>query len=116
MDELLRLSAKLHAEHGNQPRLARRRTNRALQLRSAEALEKSAVHGSAVQRSQGSTVGIRQNRLGAKLADNAAKARGDLIERFIPGNPLPSLCSAGARGCGISCKPLGCNPPHWIQH
>src|SRR5258706_87027 len=117
MDELLRLSAKLHAEHGNQPRLARRRTDRALQLRSAEALENSSVHRSAVQRPQGSTVGIRQNRLAAKLADDAAKARCNFIERFVPGNALPNLRSAGAlaRVCG-SRNPLRSYPPRRIQH
>src|ERR1700730_18415190 len=110
MDELLRLGAELYAEHGNQPCLARRRTDSALQLRSAEALEKSSVHGSASQRAQRSTVGIRQNRLAPKLADDAAKARGNFIKRCAPGNALPNLRSAGAPAPVCRHNPLSYYP------
>jgi hypothetical protein len=67
MRELLRVRAQLHAEDGFQPRLARRGTDVAGQLRGAKAMKESPVHRSAIERTQRAAVGIRQNGFTAKL-------------------------------------------------
>src|SRR5258708_912132 len=91
MPELLRLGAELYAENGLQSRLAGGRAKCSVQLRCAQAVKESAVHGSAIERAQRAPVGIRQDRLTAKLGRDRAPATRDLIESLIPRNALPNL-------------------------
>ena len=81
-----------------------------------------------MERSQGSTERIRQNRLAAKLRRNRAPARSNLIQCFIPGNSQPDwrggfLCGdprprlpMGSEAPLPGPRPLGPNPPHGIQN
>jgi len=92
-------------------------------------MEKSAIHGSAVQRSQRSPIGIRQDRLAAKLIANAAKSRSNFVQRLIPADSLPDrrglyrLCgdsrprlSMRSEAPPFSRRTLGPNPSHGIQN
>src|SRR6202162_2423698 len=130
VDKLLGLSPELDARDRLQSSFAGRGTDCALQSRSPKAGEKSAVHGGAVQSTQGSAVGIRQNRFAAELGNDLAEALSDLVQSFIPRNALPGLCGdscpfdklrAGSRLSMRSEAPLRrppfCrNPAHGIQH
>src|SRR5208337_2183176 len=88
MNELIGLGAQLNAHNGLEPCFAGGRTNRTFEFGSAKACEKPAVHGSAIQRAEGSAIGIGQNRFGAELGNDGA---------FAPS--LPS--SAPKRFCPI---------------
>src|SRR4030081_2812469 len=91
MPELLRFGAEFYSENRLQSGFAGRRANCPIQLRRAQAVKESAVHGSAIERAQRAPVGIGQDRLTAKLGRDRAPATRDLIESLIPRNALPNL-------------------------
>ena len=124
VNELFRLGAQFHAENRDQTSLARCRTDCALKLRCAEPVEKSAIHGSAVQCSKRSTVGVRKNGLAAEFRSDLAKSGRDFVERLIPGDALPGF--RHVRLCGDSRPRLSMrseaspslrrDPSHRIEH
>src|ERR1039458_8454693 len=89
MRELFGLGAELDAEHRLQALFARRGTDAALQLRGPEAVEETAVHGSAVEGSQCASVREGQDGFGAVVGNDPAKAMGNFVERLVPGKALP---------------------------
>jgi len=127
MPELLGLSPQLYSKHGFQPCLASRRTNRALKLRSSQAMKKPVVHRGAVQSPKRSAVRIRQNRLAAKFGGDRTKASRNLVKRFVPGDAPPGLfvwemivrdrvLNRWSEAPLPRHRPLCSNPPHGIQH
>src|SRR5580700_5321351 len=88
MLKLLRLGAQLHSGHRFQPGFASRRADRPLELRGAQPMKKSPIHRRPAQHRQRSAIGIRQDRFAPKLRYNLLEMRGDLVEGFVPGNPV----------------------------
>src|SRR5690348_13356473 len=91
MPELLRLRPQFHSKNRNDAGLARGGADGAIQLRGTDTVEKTAIHGPAVESSQRAAIRIRQNRFTSELARNRAEARGNCVESLIPGNPLPNF-------------------------
>src|SRR6516164_1238792 len=91
MPKLLGLGPEFHPENGLQPRFSGRRANRAIELRRTQPMEESTVHRPTIERTKRAAVGVRQNRLAAKLRRNRTEARCDLVESLIPGNSLTNL-------------------------
>ena len=84
--ELLGFGADLAAKHGDEAGLPGGRTNGAVELRCAQAMEETAIHRGIVQRSQGAAVGKRKNCLRPEFLGDLAETRHDLAERLIPGD------------------------------
>ena len=84
MDELIRLGAELDAEYGFDAGLAGGRTDGAFEFRSSEATEKAAIHGTAIEGTQSSAIGIRQNSFAAEFSDDAVEAVSDFVQGFVP--------------------------------
>src|SRR5208337_1705616 len=94
--ELLRLGAELDANHRFQALFAGAGANAALQLRGAQAMEETPIHGSAVERAQCASVGVGQDGFAAVLGNGPAQAMGDFVEGLVPGNaPKRTLWSGG---------------------
>src|SRR5438270_8461197 len=100
--EGLRLGTQFAANHRDERVAAGSGTNRAIQLRGAQTMEKSLVHGSVVQHPQRSTVGVRQNRLRTKLVACRGEAGVDLIKRLRPCDALKILRIARTRALGYA--------------
>ena len=88
MRELLRIGAHLDADNGLQPRLARRRANVAGQLRSPQAMKKSPVHGSAIERTQRAPIRVRQDGLTAEIRNDLPEPRRNFVEGLVPSDAL----------------------------
>ena len=76
MRKLFRLGAEFDADDGLQAGFAGVGADGALQLRSAQAVKETAVHGSAVERAESASVGIGQDSFGAVFGDDAVEAVG----------------------------------------
>src|SRR5258708_20504374 len=121
--KLFRLGAELDANHRFQAFLAGGGADAALQLRSAQAVEKTAVHGSAVERAERAAVRVGQDGFGAVFGNDPAQAMRNFVESLVPGDALKSgfawfWCGADTpvRVRGVSLRPLGSHPSHRIQH
>jgi hypothetical protein len=83
---------------------------RALQLRSAQAVEESAVHGSAVERAERASVRVGENGFAAVFGDDTAQAMRNFVESLVPGDALENLAGGGARAT----RAFGSHAPHRI--
>ena len=123
MHKLFRLGAKLDANHRFQAFFASTGADAALQLRSAQAVEETAVHGSAVERAQGSAVRVGQDGFAAVFGNDPAQAMRDLVESLVPGNAFKSPFSRWSDGMAGRGRPAlhgSCtfrlDPSHGIEH
>src|SRR3954463_12090759 len=76
-------------------------------------MKESPVHGTAIERTQRPTIGIRQNGFAAKLCGDSAEPRSNFIERFVPANAFECLSGVGAVARGRTLRPYS---PHGIKH
>ncbi len=132
MRKLFRLGAELNANHRLQAFFACRGADAALQLRSAQAVEETAVHGSAVERAQRASVRVGQDRFAPVFGNDPAQAMRNFVKSLVPGDALPnsrrdsrprlSMRSAAPLQCGagalsrVCLRSLGSYPSHRIQH
>ena len=138
--KLFRLGTELDANHRFQALFAGGGADAALQLRSAQAVEETTVHGSAVERAERASVGVGQDGFGAVFGDDTAQAMRNFVESLVPGNALPDerghslrgdgrprpsmrseappVCGAGAlaRVRCVRRRSLRSHPSHRIQH
>src|SRR5260370_30095346 len=97
--KLFRLGTELDANHRFQAFFAGGRADAALQLRSAQAMEETAVHGNAVERAQRSSVRGGQDGFGAPFGSGPAQTLGHLDESLVPRDAFTSRsipCSGSA--------------------
>ncbi len=109
--ELLGLGAHLDSVHRLDPEPARGRTDVALQLRGAQPVKETAVHGAVIQRAERAAIRIRKDRFAAELSRDLTKTIRDLIEGFVPCDPLKvgEIATTAAFGNSLSAA-------HGIQH
>src|SRR5208282_1642706 len=100
MRKLLRLGAELDANHRFQAFFAGSGADAALQLRSAQAVEETAVHGSAVERAERASIRVGQDGFGAVFGNDAFEPLRDLLQGFVPRDALKNLAGGGARATG----------------
>jgi len=77
--ELFGLGAEFDAEDRFQAFFAGVGTDGTLQLRSAQAVEETAIHGRAVERTERASVGVGQDGFGAVLGDGGSEAICDFV-------------------------------------
>ena len=100
MAERLRLAAQLASHHRDKPLAAGGGADRPVELRRAQAMKEAMVHAGVVQHAQRAAIGVRQDRLRAKLAAYGAQALIDFIQRRVPTDPLKIFLILGARALG----------------
>src|SRR6185437_4323514 len=65
--------------------------NRAVELRSPQAVEKAAIHRPVAELPDRAGVAVREDALMAEFSGNVLEARSDLIQRLVPGDALEEL-------------------------
>src|SRR5258708_681132 len=84
MRKLFRLGTELDTEYRFQACLAGGGADAALQLRSPQAVEETAVHGSAVKRAERTSVRVGQDGFGAICGNDPAQAMRNFVESLVP--------------------------------
>ena len=67
------------------------RTDGAIELAGAEAMEEAAIHGAIAKHADGACIAVGQDRFGAVGVGDVLETRGNGVESFIPGDALESL-------------------------
>src|SRR5260370_20881068 len=136
MRKLFGLGAKLDPNYRFKAFIAGSGADAALQLRSAQAVEETAVHGSAIERAERAAVRVGQDGFGAVFRNDLAQSMRNFVESLVPGDALKSsrwsdgrprpsfpleasiVCCAGAlaRVRTIPAPSLPLPPSHGIQH
>src|SRR5260370_4024858 len=134
--KLLGIGAKADANYRFQAFLAGSGADAALQLRRAQAVEETAIHGSAIERAERAAVRVGQDGFGAVFRNDLAQSMRNFVESLVPGDALKSsrwsdgrprpsfqleasiMCGAGAlaRVRTIRARSLRLHPSHGIQH
>ncbi len=91
------VGAELAAVYGQERVASGGGADGAIELRGSEAMEEAAIHGAVSQDADGAGVGIGQDRFGSVLVADLLEARGDDVERFVPGDALECLMLAALR-------------------
>src|SRR5208282_2546109 len=121
MRKLLRLGAELDANHRFQAFFAGGGADAALQLRSAQAVEETAVHGSAVERPQRASVRVGQDGFAAVFGNDPAQTVRNFVQSLVPGDALKSRFIRWSDGrprpsFPQGSRPFWLHPSHRIQH
>ena len=95
--ELLGLGAVADAQRLGQAGAAGGGADGAVEPRRAQAVEEAAVHAGAVEQAHGAGVAVGQDGFRAELGGDGVQARGDGVERFVPGDALEAAFAFGAR-------------------
>src|SRR6266481_4350454 len=121
--KLFRLGTELDANHRFQAFFASGGADAAFELRSAQAVEKTAIHGSTVERAERTSVRVGQDRFGAIFGNDLAQATRNFVEGLIPRDAFKSRLirwGDGMAGRGRPSFPQGSRslrlyPSHRIQ-
>ena len=96
MAELLGLGAVAEAQRLGEAGAAGRGADGAVQARRAQAVKETAIHAGVVEQPHGPGVAIGQDGFGAELGGDGLEARGDGVQRIIPGDALEAAFAFGA--------------------
>src|ERR1700675_3410191 len=82
--KLFRLGTELDANHRFQAFFASGGADAALQLRGAQAMEETPIHGGAVERAECTSVRVGEDGFGAVFVSDPAQALRNFVESLVP--------------------------------